>query len=159
MEWQFKKKMASTYANIFMWNFEKYLLDNCTDKPFQYLRYIDDIFVIWQHSEDKLEQFHAYVNSIHPNINLTLKSFATNIPYLDVSVSFDGTNIHTGIYTKSTDRHGYLHYKSFHPIHIKKSIVYSQFIRYKRICSDKFAFEYQASNIFSKQRLPFQINL
>ena len=82
------KKMAPTYANIFMWNIEKYLLDNCTDKPFLYLCYIDDIFAIWQHSEVKLEQFHAYVNSIHPNINLTLTSSATNIPYLDVSVSF-----------------------------------------------------------------------
>ena len=142
------KKMAPTYANILMWNIEICWLDNCTDKPFLYLCYIDDIFVIWQHSEDKLEQFHAYANSIHPNINLTLTSSATNIPYLDVSVSFDGTNIHTSIYTKSTVINGCLHYKSFHPIHIKKSIVYSQFIRYKCICSDKFTFEYQASNIF-----------
>ena len=142
------KKMATTYANIFMSNLERCLLDNCTDKPFLYLRYIDDIFIMWQQGEDKLEHFHAYVNSIHPNINLTSTSSSTNIPYLDVSASFDGTKIHTSLYTKSTDRHGYLHYKSFHPIHIKKSIVYSQFIGYKRICSDKFTFEYQASNIF-----------
>ena len=52
-----------------------------------------------------------------------------------LSVSFDGTNIHTSICTKPIDRHGYLHYNSLSPIHIKKSIVYSQFIRYKRICS------------------------
>ena len=140
--------MAPTYANIFMWNFERYLLDNCADKSFLYLRYIDDIFVIWHHGEDKLEQFHAYVNSMHPNTNLTLTSSVTNIPYLDASVSFDGTNIHTSIYTKSTYRHGYLHYKSFHPIHIKKSIVYSQFITYKRTCSNRFTLEHQASNIF-----------
>ena len=37
-------KMSPTYANIFMWNYEKYLLDNYTDKPFLYLRYIDDFF-------------------------------------------------------------------------------------------------------------------
>ena len=90
-------KMAPTYANIFMWNCKKHLLDSCTDQPFLYLRYVDDIFSIWQHGEDKLEQFHAYVNSMQPNINLTLTSSATNIPYLDVSVSFDSTNIHTSI--------------------------------------------------------------
>ena len=112
---------------------KKYLLDKCTDKPLLYLRYVDDIFLIWQHGEDKLEQFHAYVNSLHHNINLTLTSSAANIPYLDVSVSLDGTNIHTSIYTKSTDRHGYLHYNSFHPMHIKQSIAYSQLIRHKRI--------------------------
>ena len=55
-----------------MWIFEKYLLDNFTDKPFLYLRYIDDILAIWQHGRDKLEQFNEYVNSIHPNIKLTL---------------------------------------------------------------------------------------
>ena len=81
-------------------------------------------------------------------INLTSTSSASSMPYLDVSVSFNGTNIHTSVFTKSTHRHGCLHYKSFHPIHIKKSIVYSQFNRYKRICSDKFTFKYQASNIF-----------
>ena len=106
-------KMAPTYANIFMWNFEKYLLDNCTDKPFLYLRYVDDIFAIWQHGEHKLEQFHAYVNSIHPNINLTLRLSATNIPYIDVSVSLHGTNIRTSIYTKSTDSHGTSNTKAF----------------------------------------------
>ena len=110
--------------------------------------YIDDIFVIWQYGEDKLEQFHAYANSILPNINLALTLSATNITYLDVCVSFECTNMHTSIYAKSTDRHGYLYYKTFHPVHIKKSIVYSQFIRYKRIYSDKFTFEYHVSNIF-----------
>ena len=38
------KKMAPTYAHIFIRNFEKYLLDSCTDKPLIYLRYIYDIF-------------------------------------------------------------------------------------------------------------------
>ena len=87
------KKMVPIYANIFMWNFEKYFLDNCTGNPFLYLRYMNDIFAIWQHVEDKLKQFHAYVNSIHPKIKLTLTSSATNISYLDVSVSFGGTNM------------------------------------------------------------------
>ena len=43
----------------YMRNFEEYMLNNGKDKPFLYLRYIDDIFAIWQHGEDKLEQFHA----------------------------------------------------------------------------------------------------
>ena len=70
------KKMAATYANIFMWNFEKHLIDNCTDKPFLCLCYIYDIFVIRQHGDDRLEQFHEYVNSIHPGNKLTLTSSA-----------------------------------------------------------------------------------
>ena len=38
---------------------------------------------------------------------------------------------------KSTDRNQYLHFTSSHPNHTKKSIVYSQGLRVKRICSEK----------------------
>ena len=44
--------------------------------------------------------------------------------------------IYTTVNCKPTDRHSYLHYKSNHPIHLKHSIIFSQFLRYKRICSD-----------------------
>ena len=81
---------------------KKHLLDNCTDKPFLYIRYIDDIFVAWQYSEDKLEQFHEYAYSIHPNIKLKLTSSVTSISFIDVSVSFDGKNIHTSRQTDNT---------------------------------------------------------
>ena len=72
------------------------------------LHYIYDFF-LWQRSEEKLERFNECVNSIHPSIKLTLMSSATNMSYIDVSVSFDGANILTSIYTKYTDIHGYLY--------------------------------------------------
>ena len=40
------------------------------------------------------------------------------------------------MYCKPTDRHSYLQYNSFHPLHLKKSIVFCQILRYKRICSN-----------------------
>ena len=49
--------------------------------------------MIWQHGDDKFEQFHEYAKGKQPNIKLTLKSYATIISYLDVTVPFDGTNI------------------------------------------------------------------
>ena len=45
--------------------------------------------------------------------------------------------ISTDLYIKSTDRHQYLHFTSSHPNHTKRSIVYSQGLRVKRICSEK----------------------
>ena len=38
---------------------------------------------------------------------------------------------------KNTDSHRYLHYTSCHPMHMKKCIIFSQLLRYKRICSDR----------------------
>ena len=44
-------------------------------------------------------------------------------------------NLYTDLFTKPTDTHSYLWYSSCHPLHIKKSIPYSQFLRVRRICS------------------------
>ena len=38
------------------------------------------------------------------------------------------------------DSHSYLHFQSAHPLHMKKSLPYSQFLRVKRICSKESDF-------------------
>ena len=43
----------------------------------------------------------------------------------------------TDLYCKPTDGHQYLHYDSRHADHIKRSIIFSQTLRFKRICSEK----------------------
>ena len=45
----------------------------------------------------------------------------------------------TDLYCKPTDCHQYLHYNSCHPEHMKKSSVYSQGLRIKRLCSEDTA--------------------
>ena len=45
--------------------------------------------------------------------------------------------INTDLYIKSTGRHQYLNFTSSHPNHTKRSIVHSQGLRVKRICSKK----------------------
>ena len=44
-------KMAPQYANSFMADLEEKILDKFPNKPIIYLRYIDDIFLIWTHTE------------------------------------------------------------------------------------------------------------
>ena len=41
----------------------------------------------------------------------------------------------TNIYVKPTDRHQYLDYSWSHPNHIKRSVVYSQTVRTRKLCS------------------------
>ena len=43
----------------------------------------------------------------------------------------------TDLYCKPMDGHQYLHYDSCHPDHIKRSIIFSQTLQLKRICSKK----------------------
>ena len=46
-------------------------------------------------------------------------------------------SIITGPYCKPTDGHQYLYYESYHADHMKRSIIVSQTLRLKRICSEK----------------------
>ena len=43
----------------------------------------------------------------------------------------------TDLYCQPTDSHQYLHYDSCHAEHIKRSIIFSQALRLKRVCSQK----------------------
>ena len=130
-------KMAPAYANIFMSIFEHLLLSGSPYKPELWLRFIDDIFSIWTHGEEKLKDFITYINSVNPNIQFTCEYSNVSVNFLDVLVSVDKNVIlSTDLYTKPTDTHQYLLANSCHPNHIKKSIPYSQALRYLRICSD-----------------------
>ena len=66
-----------------MGEFERKAPKGYVDKPFLWLRYIDDIFMVWTHGNEKLESFIAYLNSIHPTIKFTSERSATSIPKME----------------------------------------------------------------------------
>jgi hypothetical protein len=81
------------------------------------------------------------LNSQHNTIKLTSDISDKEIHFLGVTVRKDTYgNLSTTLYTKPTDAHMYLHYTSFHPKHQKKSILYSQALRIRRICSTEESF-------------------
>jgi len=49
--------MAPAYANIFMHDLESKLLDLAPVKPHVWLRYIDDIFMVWTAGEERFQDF------------------------------------------------------------------------------------------------------
>ena len=63
-------RMAPSYANLFMGNFEQLAIENARLNPFVWWRYIDDIFMIWT-GGDNLKTFMNYINSTHPTIKFT----------------------------------------------------------------------------------------
>ena len=70
-------------------------------------------------------------------MKLTYESNEKEIPFFDLKVKLNEGKISTDLYIKSTDRHQYLHFTSSYPNHTKRSVVYSQGLRVKRICSEK----------------------
>ena len=63
--------VAPNYANLFMDRFETKALEKWHLKPLLWLRFINDIFMIWTHGRDELNKFINYLNSIHPKIKFT----------------------------------------------------------------------------------------
>ena len=79
-------KMAPSYANLYMGRLEDHFLKGATDKPLMWFRYIDDIFFIWTHGEEKLTDFFNFCNSFDPHIKFEQTKSTTSIPFLDVQV-------------------------------------------------------------------------
>ena len=119
-----------------MGKIEEEFLATRTLLPLVWWRYIDDIFMVWPHSPTELYSFLSALNNVHETIKFTSNASQESVSFLDVMIHKDNKGqIETGLYTTPTDAHMYLHYNSYHPVHQKKSIPYSQAIRLRRICS------------------------
>ena len=134
-------KFAPPYACIFMDKIEIDFLETQTVKPIVWLRYIDDIFFMWNESEEKFEEFLENLNNFHPNLKFTSEKSKKSVNVLDVTVSLIDQHLETDLYCKSTDCHQFLDFDSAHRIHIKKPNVYSQGLHTKRLRSSNVAFE------------------
>ena len=101
-----------------------------------WVRFIDDIFLIWKGSKDSVTAFIGYVNGVVPLITFTHKISYSSVNFLDTKViKISMGDINTDLYQKPTDTHPYLHWTSVHPPHLKYNIPYSQVLRLRRICS------------------------
>ena len=89
-------------------------------------RYIDDIFLIWEHGEDSLKYFIETLNAFYLTIKLTAKWSREETNFLDVKVRLRNRQLETYLHINPPDTHQFLHSTSCHRYHCKKSIPYSQ---------------------------------
>ena len=140
-------RMAPAYANLFMHDLESQLLDLAPVKPYLWLRYIDDVFMIWTAGEEQLQEFLHWINQYHDTIKFTWDWSKKTVNYLDVQIINNYGVIETDLYTKPTDKHQYLFHTSCHPKGCKTGIPYAQALRLRRICSTSAAFEKRAADL------------
>ena len=60
------KKFAPSYANIFMADWEEKVIEKAPHKPENWDRFLDDIFLIWNHGIEKLNEFFKILNNDDP---------------------------------------------------------------------------------------------
>ena len=133
-------RMAPSGACLFMGRLEEQLLATAPKTPLIWLRYIDDVFLIWTHGEEELDRFILHCNAKHHTIKFTAERSYKCLPFLDVMVELRDGHLHTDLYSKPTDTHQYLQWSSCHPRHTKESLPYSLAFRLRRICSSDTTF-------------------
>ena len=145
-------KCAPSYANIFMGVFEeKHIYPKIKDKTRIFLRFIDDLFIIWKGTETELKSFLNEINDVHGTIKFDYQYSKKEINFLDLTIyKNDNGELCTKVYTKPTDRQSYLYRTSCHPEHLKKSIPYGQALRLRKICSEEKEFEKAAGQLKEK---------
>ncbi|CAJ0964575.1 unnamed protein product, partial [Ranitomeya imitator] len=99
--------VAPAYPNAYMNSFEESFV--YTDVRYKkhidcYLRYIDNIFFIWTGPTDTLQAFYQTLNSIYPELQITIHYDPNQISFLDTLVRKDDQGcLSTDLFTKPTD--------------------------------------------------------
>ena len=142
-------KSSCHYADVFMDDFEtRYIYPRILGKNKGYFRFVDDIFMIWTGSKAELLAFFEEINSVHESIKFDCNYSEESVNFLDTTVfKNDRMSLSTKLYTKPTDRPGYIHSNSYHPKSQIKSIPYGQALRAKRISTEEKDFRLALKNI------------
>ena len=132
---KFPRKPAD--ASIFMAEIEqKCIYPLIKHKPILFLRYIDDIFMVWTKSEKQLKDFMSELNKKHSSLKFDFEFVCKRIEFLHTLVYINQQNkLQTTLFQKSSNRQNFVNAKSEHPYPLNKSIPYCQTLRIRRICS------------------------
>ena len=139
-------KLAPALATIYLAFLEEAYLDSAPFVPHLYLRYIDDVFLLWPHGRDRLNTFVDGLNTLKPRIKFTAEISDRSRTFLDVTVfkgpRFKTTRIlDTEIFYKPTNHFLYAHGSSHHPLHVFKAVALGETLPILRNCSQKDKFE------------------
>ena len=150
---------AVNFANLFMNKFETEMLNAYEaihqERPMLWLRFVDDIFFVWTHSETSLNRFISFCDSYSSDqsmastIKFKHRISQSSVEFLDMQITLDKGHLTTSLYGKPIDTHTYLHSTSFHAPSTLLSLPKTQFIRLRRLCSSLSDYKVQADKFVS----------
>ena len=92
--------IAPSYANLFIHYLESRSLTWAPVKPFIWLRYIDDIFMVWTEGDEKRLEFLENINQFHDTIKFSSWDWSRDsVNYGDIQVFNKSGLIETDLYT------------------------------------------------------------
>jgi Reverse transcriptase (RNA-dependent DNA polymerase) len=146
--------LSPILCNLFMADLEQEALNAAPYKPAIWLRYVDDTFILWEHSTEKLHEFLEHLNSQNQAIKFTMEVEEDSVlPFLDVKVTRTGNSLSTSVYRKKTHTDRYLHFQSNHPVKTKIGVVKCLQNRARAICQNALEFNAEITKIESAFKL------
>ena len=135
------------YACIFMDYIETEFLKTQSIKRWVWKRFFEDVFFVWTNSKENLDRFLKELYGFYSRIKTTFEKSKVKVNFLDLIIKIKNGRLSTNLHTKPVDSHQSLQFNSCHAEQIKKSIIYSQTSRLRRICSERKDFKFHVKDL------------
>jgi hypothetical protein len=124
--------LSPIVSNIFMDHLGKLALDSAQHKSSLWLRYVDDTFVVWPHSPERLQNFLSHLSSLRLSVQFTMEIQSDSaIPFLVVLLIRKRTTLATKVYRKLT------HTGRDRLPHVKRGLIQNHRNRASTICQKR----------------------
>ena len=121
-------KCAPHLANLFMASLEDKALKTWTGtEPIKWLRFLDDILMLWKGSREELDVFHQHLNNQMASIHFTMEASQDSAVFLDLKIQKGILDFSLDV--KDTNPQCFLHFSSCHPFPTFKTILRGEILR------------------------------
>ena len=133
-------RCAPQFANLFLATLEEKALESWKgSRPNLWLRFLDDIFMLWKGNHQELQQFHNHLNQQMSSIKFTMESSKESV---DLQIT-KGSRfrekkvLDVSLHVKTTNLQNFLHFSSCHPPNTFTTIVKGEILRAVRCTSSQ----------------------
>ena len=138
--------LGPSLANFFLGHLEKQLFSNPSIIPKLYVRYVDDIFAVFD-KDVPCEPFLDHINNQHPNIKFTVEKSTDSLPFLNTEIQIVGDHFESFIYRKETNTNVLLNFSAICPLSWKKGLIFGALSRAKTVCSSSDLLSKEINNL------------
>lgn len=115
-----------------------------------WLRYIEDVFMVWRGNLKDLRLFIDHLNQNKRNIHLTCTCDQIEISFLVLWITVEEGQLHTRTFRKETAANTLLRADRHHPHWLKNGSPIGQFLRIKRNCTKDDACKKEGTEMYQR---------
>lgn len=142
--------LSPIMSEIYMNNFENKFLNNSVyrTKIKKWVRYVDDILIIWEGSIEEIKKLIEELNNIETGLQFKEEIGVDKISYLDIRIIIsENRKLEFDIYRKSTYTDAIIPKESFHPMGYKIAAINAMCYRAIRCLNNKITLDKEVGRI------------